>query len=532
MTRTAACEAPQTRAVDPPDPDSAAAIVRARVRLDLRVAYQIDGDATRGTLHVWNATDSLVAPARLVLVGEPPIWDVLVDDPGGILDPYLLDADGRGAASDARWSECRAEGRTALVCAGLGHEYNYRELRQSRGMSPDLRELEGEALESGLAQLFDSRDPFSIYAGGTELTRQATYAPSTGALIYFHALDTLYSWVMTGEGVAASATTAIDRSSLSRSVAAFREQLASGAGALERAPTRGERFGVRRSPEAEDLASTLLAPSVVQAVVELERLVVVPVLNLGTLPFGALPGPNGYLADDLAISVAPSLWDLFSAYPPTLGYGSSAGLYRSGLVVGNPDFGGEREWSLPKLPGAEAEAAAVASLLDTTPLIGAAATEAAVLQATGVDVYHFATHGVTDQQDPLQGSFLALSGGGRLTAIEIQERGASANGERAWGDLVVMSACQTGLGMTDLGGIIGLARAFQLGGTPNVVMSLWNVDDDATAELMRLFYESLHSGRTPAEALRRASLAVRERHPSPSIWAAFTVLSVQQEVLD
>jgi CHAT domain-containing protein len=94
-------------------------------------------------------------------------------------------------------------------------------------------------------------------------------------------------------------------------------------------------------------------------------------------------------------------------------------------------------------------------------------------------------------------------------------------------DLVVLSACNTALGKEVKGeGLIGLTRGFMYSGARGVVASLWKVDDDATAELMKHFYAGLfQKGLTPAAALRDAQLALRsqKRWRSPYYWAAFVI---------
>ena len=92
--------------------------------------------------------------------------------------------------------------------------------------------------------------------------------------------------------------------------------------------------------------------------------------------------------------------------------------------------------------------------------------------------------------------------------------------------LVVLSACHTGEGYAMEAGVIGLARAFQIAGATNTVMSLWAIDDVATAALMSSFMEALGT-LPPAEAMRKASKQVRSEYPNPAVWAAFNVFGNQ-----
>ena len=94
-------------------------------------------------------------------------------------------------------------------------------------------------------------------------------------------------------------------------------------------------------------------------------------------------------------------------------------------------------------------------------------------------------------------------------------------------ELVVLSACRTGLGKEVRGeGLIGLTRGFMYAGASSVVASLWKVDDEATAELMKRFYANmLQHAMTPATALRAAQNSIRQEPQwrSPYYWAAFTL---------
>jgi CHAT domain-containing protein len=89
-------------------------------------------------------------------------------------------------------------------------------------------------------------------------------------------------------------------------------------------------------------------------------------------------------------------------------------------------------------------------------------------------------------------------------------------------ELVVLSACETGLGVVHAGeGVFGLRRAFAVAGARTLVMTLWKVPDEQTAWLMEDFYIRLLRGQPRAEALRHAQLALKQRHPEPFYWGAF-----------
>jgi CHAT domain-containing protein len=89
-------------------------------------------------------------------------------------------------------------------------------------------------------------------------------------------------------------------------------------------------------------------------------------------------------------------------------------------------------------------------------------------------------------------------------------------------ELVVLSACETGLGAVEVGeGVFGLRRAFMLAGAKSLVMSLWEVPDKQTQQLMADFYANLAQGESPAIALRQAQLKLAEAQPNPFYWGAF-----------
>jgi CHAT domain-containing protein len=140
---------------------------------------------------------------------------------------------------------------------------------------------------------------------------------------------------------------------------------------------------------------------------------------------------------------------------------------------------------------------------------------------------HLATHGVLDTERPeLSGIVLSLVNDrgqpedGFLRLHEVYNLNWSA-------DLVVLSACQTALGREIKGeGLVGLTRGFMYGGAKRVVASLWNVNDGATAQFMKHFYQGLLArGLSPAAALRAAQIEMwkRQQWRSPYYWAAFVL---------
>ena len=185
-------------------------------------------------------------------------------------------------------------------------------------------------------------------------------------------------------------------------------------------------------------------------------------------------------------------------------------------MVGNPAFAPSDDWILPPLPGSEAEARQVSALWDSRLLIGSNATLKRIRTLLPkVDVAYLATHAIAEPLDPLDQSFLFFADG-RLSARSIQEM------RLGLVKLAVLSACQSGLGMAHDGGIIGLARAFRIAGVRDVVMSLWSVDDDATAFLMKSFAGRLDE-LDPPDALRHAMLKGRGKFGDPALWASFVV---------
>ncbi|MEG4633143.1 CHAT domain-containing protein [Microcoleus sp. AR_TQ3_B6] len=255
------------------------------------------------------------------------------------------------------------------------------------------------------------------------------------------------------------------------------------------------------------------------------RIIFIPQGELFFVPFPALQdGAGKFLIEKHTILTAPSIQILELTSQKRQEISDGAGDI---LVVGNPTMPevvlvpGKPPQQLSALPHSETEANAIAQLFPTQALTGNSATKAAVIQRLpNARIVHFATHGLLDNLRGL-GSAIALApdrtDSGLLTAEEILNLHFNA-------DLVVLSACNTGMGRITGDGVIGLSRALISAGTPSVIVSLWAVPDAPTADLMVKFYQNLDRTGNKAQALRNAMLETMQQHPNPRDWAAFTLI--------
>ncbi|HLK67247.1 MAG TPA: CHAT domain-containing tetratricopeptide repeat protein [Bryobacteraceae bacterium] len=246
-----------------------------------------------------------------------------------------------------------------------------------------------------------------------------------------------------------------------------------------------------------------------------QSLIVIPDGVLYYVPFEALspPGRSAFLLERFPVSYAPSATSLTAVDAPS---SPSKQL----LAFGDPLY----TQRVP-LPNTREEVNGIAALFpkdQRTVYVGAAA-RAETVKTEPIDGYryiHFAAHGILDEQHPAR-SGLALSKDSILEVNEITDL-------RLHADLVTLSACSTGLGELVSGeGMLGLVRAFLYAGAGSVAVSLWNVNDAATADLMKEFYRGLSRGQPAGEALRQAKLGLLHRSDTPwrhpHYWAAFVL---------
>lgn len=200
---------------------------------------------------------------------------------------------------------------------------------------------------------------------------------------------------------------------------------------------------------------------------------------------------------------------------------------------------------LSELPGTKTEVENIAALLSdkgwqAEVLTGNKALEETLKDSFKPRVLHIATHGyfqpdfaLSARSNPLLQSGLMLAGAGRtlqgdkdektedgiLTAYEAMNLNLDNT------DLVVLSACETGLGEIRNGeGVYGLQRAFKVAGARSIIMSLWKVNDEATQELLTAFYKYWLESGNKREAFKKAQLSIKTKYSSPFYWGAFVMV--------
>lgn len=239
---------------------------------------------------------------------------------------------------------------------------------------------------------------------------------------------------------------------------------------------------------------------------------ITPVGALTYLPFPALvrqiKPQVEYAVERFNLGVIPSMYHLNLVLQHNASYSDAL------LMVADPDG---------SLPGARREVARIAADSSSEHIIleGNQATYANLTAATDeARVMHLATHGKLNQGTPAD-SYLLLADNYRLNVIDI------ATLDLDQTDLVVLSACETGIGKPGLE-YATLARAFAHANVPTVVASYWKVDDSATASLMQDFYKTLEDRPeqdyfSALAKAQRQMLSAAAPYKHPAAWAGFTV---------
>ncbi|BAZ21218.1 tetratricopeptide TPR_2 repeat protein [Kalymmatonema gypsitolerans NIES-4073] len=302
-----------------------------------------------------------------------------------------------------------------------------------------------------------------------------------------------------------------------------------------------------------------------------QRLFLAPDGDLTRLPFEVLPLDHTQrLIDEYCISYLGTGRDLLRFGITFNGHPTEP------LVIADPDFDLSTEkpptsCDIPKsfgrqsrdlngrtlhfkhLPGTRVEGEQISAMLGVQPWLEGTALESQLKACRSPRILHFATHGffLEDQkhepkqehfdpmgrlsghglENPLLRSGLALAGANtwlKYKSLPPEAEDGVITAEDVSGldllntELVVLSACETGLGEIHTGeGVFGLRRAFVLAGAKTLVMSLWQVPDRQTQELMTDFYTRVLQGQPCADALREAQLEMKKKYPNPLYWGAF-----------
>ena len=298
---------------------------------------------------------------------------------------------------------------------------------------------------------------------------------------------------------------------------------------------------------SQDLYETLIKP--IAFGISKKRIIISPHGPLHYLPFQLLHDGEKYLLEDYTLNYIPSATVLrYLADKPPIGplepesepefigsvadessylpgWGTESSYEHSDskppksiLLLGNPELDSDAS----NLPYSEVEIDNAALFFpDALKLSHDEASETNVKEkASSYEVLHFATHATFDNDDPFNSSLLLASDGindGKLTVEEIYQL-------KLKPSLVVLSACETGLGKYSAGDeIIGFYRAFMYAGAKSIIATLWPIADEASSFLINEFYQSLKKNSL-GESLRMAQLKTKEQYPNPVNWAGFVLV--------
>ena len=262
---------------------------------------------------------------------------------------------------------------------------------------------------------------------------------------------------------------------------------------------------------------------------EATDLIIAPDAELHKIPFAALRDENNQtLAEKHRIRVLPSLTIMKAIFDCPANYHNQKGA----VIVGDPDVGSvflkatQETVPITRLEHAYKEAEEIARMVGVNPLLGEEATKARFLEKLRTAaLVHIAAHGDSETGEiafappPKKRKLLLDEEDVFLTMAEVQKAKVRAK-------LVVLSCCHSAEGPIRSEGVIGMARAFLGAGARSVLGTLWAIDDNATLEFMRNFYQHLKLGEKASEAVYQATAALRrsEEFQSPYYWAPFVLI--------
>ena len=291
---------------------------------------------------------------------------------------------------------------------------------------------------------------------------------------------------------------------------------------------RDKRLAVKRPPQDDrqtqhlhlqkralcTLYDTIIDP--IQDVFSGSELVFIPEGPLCVAPFAAFMSPDSkYLCESFSIRVAPSLTSLKMIAQCPVDYHHKSGV----LLVGDPCV--QDVTNLERLPFAREEVNVIGEMVGSTPLVGRQASKDEVLRRLGsVALVHIAAHGnIETGEIALAPNSTCSEADFILTMKDVKQVQLRAR-------LVVLSCCHSARGEIKAEGVVGIARAFLGAGARSVLVSLWAINDRATLEFMKNFYQHLVAGKSASEALNRAMNCMRESTEFSDVthWAPFVLI--------
>lgn len=290
--------------------------------------------------------------------------------------------------------------------------------------------------------------------------------------------------------------------------------------------TKDKRLTDKRSPKcdrqtqdlhSQERALRTLYDIIIDPIQDLlsgSELIFVPDGPLCLAPFAAFMGPDyKYLCESFRIRVAPSLTSLKMIADCPVGHHLTSGV----LLVADPWV--QDVTTLPPLPFAREEVQMISRVLGSTPLIGIQATKDEVLKRLdSVALVHFAAHGSMEAGEialaPQNGDMDFILTMKDVKRVQMRAR------------LVVLSCCHSAHGEIKAEGVVGIARAFLGAGARSVLVSLWAIDDEATLEFMKHFYQHLVEGKSASKAVNQAMNCMKEHREFGAVnnWAPFVLI--------
>ncbi len=407
-----------------------------------------------------------------------------------------------------------------------------------RGVQVVPREFTAVDSAHGLS-LETALSPVNAKAPDLKELKELVKASHGYVLEYFAAGDKLYIWLVNPLGeVEIAAVSAISHKELVQKVTAAYQAIITPPKTITDLLASNQ----RRQQHMIDLYKILIEPVKAKLPKNPEDVItVIPQAELFKVPFAALTDPSGRLfIEDHTLAVVPAI----GVFRATQKLAADLATGNDSLFAfGNPKI--NIVSGLGALPYAEREVKKISELFGVDKSfvkIGSEATKSTLRQfASKSSVIHLATHGLIDEERPMDSAVLLATTGdddGILSVKDILQL------PPLKAKLVTLSACQTGRGKITGDGVAGLSRAFIIAGTPSVLVTLWNVDDVMTEYQMEAFYREYLKGEHKARALRDAQLktiafmekglvvsgaagAVKIR-ANPRYWAAFQLIGNSQ----